>query len=118
MFLQDFRGVVVANAHQDLRDLAGPTVFVSRFSYADGVLDGLWHWLSDNLEAWFVRRDAPEGGGQGSSGQSSSSAHFARAALPLAQRDDGLGKCCSARGAGGRWAGIGLAALTRPFRPW
>jgi len=51
MFQQDFRGVVVANAHQDLKDLAGPTVFVSRFSYADGVLDGLRQWLSNDLEA-------------------------------------------------------------------
>jgi sucrose-6F-phosphate phosphohydrolase len=46
MFLQGFLGVVVANAHQELKDLAGERVYVSPYSHADGVLDGLRHWLA------------------------------------------------------------------------
>jgi sucrose-6F-phosphate phosphohydrolase len=51
MFLQGFLGVVVANAHRELKDLAGERVYVSPYSHADGVLDGMRHWLS--------RRDVP-----------------------------------------------------------
>jgi mannosylfructose-6-phosphate phosphatase len=45
MFLQGFLGVVVANAHRELKDLAGERVYVSPYPYADGVLDGLRYWL-------------------------------------------------------------------------
>lgn len=51
MFLQGFLGVVVANAHRELKDLAGDRVYVSPYSHADGVLDGIRYWLS--------RRDVP-----------------------------------------------------------
>lgn len=45
LFLQGFWGVVVANGHRELKELAGERVYVSPFSYADGVLDGLRYWL-------------------------------------------------------------------------
>jgi len=47
MFLRGFRGIVVANAHPELKALAGPNVFRSRFAFADGVLDGLRYWLDE-----------------------------------------------------------------------
>jgi sucrose-6F-phosphate phosphohydrolase len=46
MFLQGFLGVVVANAHRELKDLSGDRVYVSPYSYADGVLDGIRYWLN------------------------------------------------------------------------
>ncbi len=46
MFLQGFLGVVVANAHRELKDLEGERVYVSPHSHADGVLDGVKHWLA------------------------------------------------------------------------
>ena len=45
MFRQGFLGIVVANAHRELRELSGDRVYVSPYAYADGVLDGLRHWL-------------------------------------------------------------------------
>jgi len=45
MFLQGFLGVVVANAHRELKELAGERVYVSPYSHADGVLDGIRYWL-------------------------------------------------------------------------
>lgn len=45
MFHQGFRGIVVANAHRELKALAGPRVYHSPFRFAEGVLDGLRHWL-------------------------------------------------------------------------
>ena len=47
MFEQGFRGVVVANAHAELKRLDGPNVYHSAHPYAAGVLDGLWHWLGE-----------------------------------------------------------------------
>lgn len=47
LFQQGFRGVVVANAHDDLKQLAGQRVYLARRSHAAGVLEGLLHWLSD-----------------------------------------------------------------------
>ena len=46
MFLQGFRGIVVANAHRELKELSGEKVYVSPYAYAEGVLDGLRYWLS------------------------------------------------------------------------
>jgi len=46
LFQQGFRGVVVANAHNDLKQLAGERVYLARRSHAAGVLEGLLHWLS------------------------------------------------------------------------
>lgn len=45
MYLHGFRGIVVANAHAELKALAGPDVFLSQLAFADGVLDGLRYWL-------------------------------------------------------------------------
>lgn len=49
MFLQGFLGIVVANAHRELKELAGNRVYVSPYAYADGVIDGLRHWQSQEL---------------------------------------------------------------------
>ncbi len=45
LFQQGFRGVVVGNAHEDLKAGAGPRAFVATARFADGVLEGLEHWL-------------------------------------------------------------------------
>jgi sucrose-6F-phosphate phosphohydrolase len=47
MFSRNFRGIVVANAHPDLKALASQNVFLSQFAYAQGVLDGVRHWLGN-----------------------------------------------------------------------
>lgn len=44
LFLQGFRGIVVANAQAELTNLRLPTVHFASASYADGVLEGLEHW--------------------------------------------------------------------------
>lgn len=49
MFEQNFRGIVVANAHPELKQLAGDRVYQSPYSYAAGVVDGLEHWLGERL---------------------------------------------------------------------
>jgi sucrose-6F-phosphate phosphohydrolase len=48
MFQPSFRGIVVANAHLELKALSGQDVFVSQFEYATGVLDGVRHWIGDS----------------------------------------------------------------------
>jgi sucrose-6F-phosphate phosphohydrolase len=45
MFQQGFRGVIVANAHDDLKQLAGENIYLARRCHAAGVLEGLLHWL-------------------------------------------------------------------------
>ncbi len=45
MFRQGFRGIVVGNAHAELKSLCSPDVYESDLSYADGVLDGMQYWL-------------------------------------------------------------------------
>ncbi|MGI9516398.1 MAG: HAD-IIB family hydrolase [Pirellulaceae bacterium] len=45
MFQFDFHGIVVGNAHPELRALDDPAVYQSPHNYAAGVLDGLEHWL-------------------------------------------------------------------------
>ena len=57
MFLRGFRGIVVANAHPDLKALAGPNVFRSQFAFADGVLDGLRYWLGERAAAHAGNRE-------------------------------------------------------------
>lgn len=48
MFQMGFRGIVVANAHPELRSLRGPRVFQASASFAAGVLEGLEHWLAQD----------------------------------------------------------------------
>lgn len=48
MFRQGFLGVVVANAHPELKELAGDRVYVSPHAHAEGVLDGMKHWLGQD----------------------------------------------------------------------
>lgn len=45
MFVQGFRGIVVANAQSEMSDLEGPNIYHSPLDFADGVIDGLEHWL-------------------------------------------------------------------------
>jgi len=45
MFTHGFRGIVVGNAQAELKSLASPDVYQSEADYADGVLEGLAHWL-------------------------------------------------------------------------
>jgi len=47
MFGRGYRGIVVGNAHDDLKALRGDGVFHSRRTHAAGVLEGLQYWLSD-----------------------------------------------------------------------
>jgi sucrose-6F-phosphate phosphohydrolase len=46
MFRQGFRGVVVGNAHVELKALNDPNVFHANKNHAAGVLEGLKHWLA------------------------------------------------------------------------
>ncbi|HUY35068.1 MAG TPA: HAD-IIB family hydrolase [Pirellulales bacterium] len=45
LFVPSFRGTVVGNAQPELAALAGPHIYRSPRCHADGVLDGLRHWL-------------------------------------------------------------------------
>ena len=45
MFDYGFAGVVVGNAHPELKALDDPLVYQSTFDYAKGVLDGIRYWL-------------------------------------------------------------------------
>ncbi|MBN2022592.1 MAG: HAD-IIB family hydrolase [Pirellulales bacterium] len=49
MFAQGFRGIVVANARDELRRLTAPTIYHAKASFAAGVLEGLCHWLGKDL---------------------------------------------------------------------
>jgi sucrose-6F-phosphate phosphohydrolase len=44
LFLQGFRGIVVANAHAELTALVGRSVYLASQPYADGVVEGLSFW--------------------------------------------------------------------------
>ncbi|MCK4659775.1 MAG: HAD-IIB family hydrolase, partial [Phycisphaerae bacterium] len=46
LFEQGFQGIVVANAHRELKVLEGPLVYHADRPYAMGVLEGLKHWMS------------------------------------------------------------------------
>ena len=50
MFDRGFAGIVVGNAHPELKSLDGPLVYQSTHEYAKGVLEG--------IEYWFERRAA------------------------------------------------------------
>jgi sucrose-6F-phosphate phosphohydrolase len=45
MFQVGFRGIVVNNAHRELKAMESQSVVVTRRSYAGGVLEGLLHWV-------------------------------------------------------------------------
>ncbi len=45
MFDYGFRGVIVGNAHPELKALDSPAVYKSTYKYARGVLDGVEYWL-------------------------------------------------------------------------
>ena len=45
MFDYGFEGIVVGNAHPELKALDGPLVYQSNHEYAKGVLDGIEYWL-------------------------------------------------------------------------
>lgn len=44
MFADDYCGIVVANADEELKNLPGPHIYRAQRPYAAGVLDGLRHW--------------------------------------------------------------------------
>jgi len=46
LFLQGFRGIVVANAQPELKSLRLPTIYFAAASQADGILEGLNHWAA------------------------------------------------------------------------
>jgi mannosylfructose-6-phosphate phosphatase len=48
LFRPEFRGVVVANAHEELKALTGPRVYLASQPYAAGVVEGLEHWLAED----------------------------------------------------------------------
>lgn len=46
LFEHGFRGIIVANAHDDLKQLASqPRTYLSRYPLADGVREGLAYWI-------------------------------------------------------------------------
>jgi sucrose-6F-phosphate phosphohydrolase len=44
MFTDSSKGIVVANADHELKDLKGPNIYHAQNSYAGGVLEGLYYW--------------------------------------------------------------------------
>jgi sucrose phosphatase-like protein len=46
---EGFRGVVVANAHDDLRQIDGDSVYRASRPFAAGVLEGMRYWLGPQL---------------------------------------------------------------------
>ncbi|MCA9269794.1 MAG: HAD-IIB family hydrolase, partial [Planctomycetales bacterium] len=51
MFAEGFAGIVVANAHAELKSLQGDRVYHAQAGYAAGVAEGLQHWLSRAADA-------------------------------------------------------------------
>jgi mannosylfructose-6-phosphate phosphatase len=49
MFLRGFRGIVVDNAHPELKAIRSPDVYHSRQSHAAGVVEGLEYWQECGL---------------------------------------------------------------------
>ena len=48
LFEQGFKGIVVGNAHGELLDLKGDdNIYFAQAHYADGVLEGIRHWLGE-----------------------------------------------------------------------
>jgi sucrose-6F-phosphate phosphohydrolase len=52
MFDGSFAGVVVGNAHPELKALDGPLVYQSTQEYAKGVLEGIEYWLHRRGAQW------------------------------------------------------------------
>ena len=52
MFDCGFAGVVVGNAHPELKALDGPLVYQSTGDYAAGVLEGVEYWLEKRAAQW------------------------------------------------------------------
>lgn len=48
LYVHGCRGILVANAHKELKALVGHTACISPFSHAAGVLDGLHYWLGED----------------------------------------------------------------------
>jgi hydroxymethylpyrimidine pyrophosphatase-like HAD family hydrolase len=46
MFAQGFRGIVVANAQQELKRLQAPTIYHSKTGFAAGVQEGMEFWTA------------------------------------------------------------------------
>jgi len=71
MFRAGFLGIVVGNAHPELRRLHAENVYHAQGKYAAGVLEGLEHWLDDFWDEpsrapatagrWSPDRDASRG---------------------------------------------------------
>jgi sucrose-6F-phosphate phosphohydrolase len=45
MFRSGFRGIIVANALPELKRLHGPNIYHATTAFADGVVEGVQHWL-------------------------------------------------------------------------
>jgi len=63
MFMRGYRGIVVGNAHNELRSLRYANVYHSEHVNADGVLDGLQYWLN-GAEEDAVTASGPTKGGE------------------------------------------------------
>lgn len=50
LFRPHWRGIVVANSQPELTAFSGPTIYCSKLPFADGVLDGLRHWLGTECQ--------------------------------------------------------------------
>ena len=46
MFAQGFRGIVVANAHEELKRILAPTIYHAKGSFAAGVQEGADFWFA------------------------------------------------------------------------
>lgn len=46
MLTAGFRAIVVGNAKSELKDLIGPRIYRADRRYADGVIEGLTHWMT------------------------------------------------------------------------
>ena len=44
LFEQGFRGIIVGNAHPELKQLKGPGIYHAHRCFADGVLEGIKYW--------------------------------------------------------------------------
>jgi len=51
LFQHGFSGIVVANAHEELKAIAKtPRIYLAKASYADGVREGIVHWLTERSD--------------------------------------------------------------------
>lgn len=51
LFQHGYRGIVVGNAHEELKALGGQNVYVAEQGFAAGVMEGLQHWIGAALTA-------------------------------------------------------------------